>query len=207
VSSAPPRSDATQFPGSLFATSPPNWAAWSSRKHIPVWAAVALACNLAPEAFEPFGPNSDQPIDGLFTPVDAVFKDRLTLASAAIANNYLRVRPTVNKPMIYGEVEMAHFTSWLRNIGHQTPEAFPWRADELQANRLQWPWGSHSTRYLELLARAADRFWKNYDPTDLSTAPKNEDVVHWLVGQGMAKRMAEVVATMLRAEDVRTGPR
>jgi hypothetical protein len=70
-----------------------------------------------------------------------------------------------------------------------------------------WPWGSYETRLLRHLAAAADRFWKNYDPSDPATAPTNQEVIDWLMEQGVAPRNAEVMATMLRADGLRPGPR
>lgn len=70
-----------------------------------------------------------------------------------------------------------------------------------------WPWGNYETKLLRELAAAADKFWKNYDPADSTTAPTNEQVVSWLMGRGVAKRNAQIIATMLRADGLRPGPR
>jgi hypothetical protein len=185
----------------------PDWLTWSRSRNLPLWKAVALACDLDPANFEPFGPNTDQPMDGLFTPVPLVFKDRLELARAAVGSGTLKVTPVPDKAMIDAEVEMPHFASWLRTIRHKAPESFAWTPEKLRPGSHQWPWGSHTTKNLDLMARAADKFWKNYTPSDISTAPKNQDVVDWLVDNGMAKRTAEVVASLLRADGLPTGPR
>lgn len=72
----------------------------------------------------------------------------------------------------------------------------------------QWPWGEHHTALLGSLAEAARRFWKLYDPTDITTAPSNEDVSDWLSKERrISKNMAEAMATILRADGLRTGPR
>lgn len=78
---------------------------------------------------------------------------------------------------------------------------------EQQTIRGKWPWGDHETKLLRLLAAAAEKHWKLYDPTDASTAPKNKTVVTWLMAQGVAGRSAEVMATILRADGLPTGPR
>lgn len=70
-----------------------------------------------------------------------------------------------------------------------------------------WPWGSYETELLRKLAAAANRFWKLYDPRDTSTAPTNDAVVAWLKQQGVAERNAQVMATILRADRLPTGPR
>lgn len=71
----------------------------------------------------------------------------------------------------------------------------------------KWPWGDYETELLRKLATAADRLWKRYDPTDNTTAPTNQQVFEWLKQQGVAKRTAEVMATILRADGLPTGPR
>ena len=70
-----------------------------------------------------------------------------------------------------------------------------------------WPWGEHETELLRHLAAAAKRFWKNYDPSDPTTAPTNDQVIDWLVEQGVPQRIAEVMATILRAGGLPSGRR
>ncbi len=71
----------------------------------------------------------------------------------------------------------------------------------------KWPWGDHETELLRKLAEAVGKFWKLYDPTDTTTAPKNKAIVDWLTEQGVAERNAQVMATILRADNLPTGPR
>ena len=71
----------------------------------------------------------------------------------------------------------------------------------------RWPWGNHETKLLQDFAAAGIKFWALYDPTDPSTAPKNAAVVKWLEEQGVAERNAQVMATILRADGLPTGPR
>jgi hypothetical protein len=71
----------------------------------------------------------------------------------------------------------------------------------------KWPWGDHDTKNLRALAEAAGKFWALYDPTDTSTAPKNEEVVAWLESRGVTNNIAKAIATILRADDLPTGPR
>ena len=70
-----------------------------------------------------------------------------------------------------------------------------------------WPWGDYETELLRKLAEAAERFWVRYDPADNTTAPTNSQVVEWLKGRGVAERTAEIMATILRADGLPTGPR
>jgi hypothetical protein len=71
----------------------------------------------------------------------------------------------------------------------------------------RWPWGSHETELLRKLAAAAERFWRLYDPSDISTAPTNQQVSDWLRTQGVSDRIAESMATILRLDGLPTGPR
>lgn len=70
-----------------------------------------------------------------------------------------------------------------------------------------YPWGNHSTNLLDKLSSAANKFWTLYDSSDPGTAPTNAQVEAWLVDQGVPKRTAEVMATILRADGLQTGRR
>jgi hypothetical protein len=71
----------------------------------------------------------------------------------------------------------------------------------------QWPWGAHETDLLRHLAAAGKKFWQDYDPDNHTKAPTNDQVIKWLVRQGVSSRNAEVMATILRANGVPPGPR
>lgn len=94
------------------------------------------------------------------------------------------------------------FIAWCN--ARRLPHNIPGRPAPQNA---KWPWGEHETKLLRELAAAANKFWKNYDPTDPTTAPTNEQVSSWLIEHGVAKRSAELIATMLRDDDLRPGPR
>jgi hypothetical protein len=115
------------------------------------------------------------------------------------------------------EVSPPDFLAWARKKEYRVP-----RKLEEAVNRFhpkaegrpqgatagpKWPWGSHETELLRHLAAAADRWWKNYDPSNPTTAPKNQEVIDWLKKQGVAERNAQVMATILRADNLPTGPR
>jgi hypothetical protein len=71
-----------------------------------------------------------------------------------------------------------------------------------------WPWGTHHTAALGDLEEAAKRFWALYDPADPSTAPTNEMVAGWLRDErGVSKEKAAAIASILRADGLRPGPR
>lgn len=83
----------------------------------------------------------------------------------------------------------------------------PKRGDGEQQMPTRWPWGDYETKLLRELAAAADKFWKNYDPSDPTTAPKSEQVEAWLIERKVPSRTAQVVAKILRADGLRPGPR
>ena len=80
---------------------------------------------------------------------------------------------------------------------------------ELSLNEThKWPWGDHHTELLGHLSAAARRFWKLYDPSDISTAHTNKEVSEWLVTERKVSRtMADAMASILRIDGLRTGPR
>lgn len=65
----------------------------------------------------------------------------------------------------------------------------------------------YGTKLLELLLDGAKQWWSSYDPADSSTAPKSADVTSWFVEKGAPQRVAEVMAQILRADGLPTGPR
>ena len=71
-----------------------------------------------------------------------------------------------------------------------------------------WPWGSHHTAMLGHLEAAARRFWVNVDPSDNTTAPTNKEVSDWLEKERKVSNAgAKAIASILRQEDLPTGPR
>jgi len=71
-----------------------------------------------------------------------------------------------------------------------------------------WPWGGHHTEALGHLEAAARRFWKLYNPSEADTAPTNKQVSEWLQKErGLSQKMADSIASILRADGLPTGPR
>jgi hypothetical protein len=109
-------------------------------------------------------------------------------------------------PAIAAEWAASRFDTFPPYLLAATRERVP-QAHRHSAPATDWPWGAHETELLWMLAAAAERFWKLYDPNDPTTAPKNDVVVAWLKKQGVAERNAQVMATILRADGLPTGPR
>lgn len=70
-----------------------------------------------------------------------------------------------------------------------------------------YPWGDHSTHLLNKLIDVATAMWSRYDPLDPSTAPTNDQVRDWLMERNVPKRTAAIMATILRADNLRPGRR
>lgn len=117
-------------------------------------------------------------------------------------------------------VRVADFASWADGNGWNLHPEFPRsQADAVSGypvapegvydGSAKWPWGNHETELLRKLAEAAGRYYgANYDPSEKEdSAPKSADVIAWLKGQGVADRVAEIMAQILRPDGLRTGPR
>jgi hypothetical protein len=183
----------------------PNWDAWKLVKQARLWHAVALACDLDPGNFQLFDrPQLAKP----FKEPPRQFEELLGLAKSNIgANGVLKLISLSEEGLEESEVKLSNFTTWLKSIQYRIPVQFPWHPEPIILSNMDWPWGRHETDLLRKLAVAAQRFWSNYDPSDPSTAPTNQQVTDWLKGQGVSERTAEIMATILRADGLPTGPR
>ncbi len=194
-------------PSAWIALPLPPWEVWGSRNRCKLWQAVCLGCNVDPACFEPYGLTASEASDSVLTPVTPSIQNLLGLSKIAVASGALRTIRIESANLMDSEVDLSVFTGWALSSRHRLPENYPWEPQTLVDGQYQWPWGTYQTPSLQLLARAVDRFWKNYDPQDPSTAPTNAMVSNWLEEKGMPKRTAEVVATMLRATDLPMGRR
>ena len=143
------------------------------------------------------------------------FKDRIFVACKNLGDRPLleATGPAMEHPEAC-EVRLVDFVSWAISIGWDIPGELAEIADAqggaVNAGTDQaamWPWGDHETELLRMLAAAAHQFWSTYDPDQPSTAPRSEDVRDWLIDHGVSRRVAEVMAQILRPKDLPTGPR
>jgi len=100
-------------------------------------------------------------------------------------------------------IKTADFVAWC--AAKQLPHNIPNRTGPQPLTK--WPWGDYETELLCKMATAAKEWWSTYDPAAPGTAPTNQEVKDWLVGQGVSDRVAESMATILRADGLQTGPR
>ena len=178
----------------------PRWDKWRLMPDVKIHEAVALSLDIEPESLS----YKNEP---RFENQEFSMRIAVTIANSGKFNHSRH------------SVPLAKFASWALLIQWEIPEELVALAatNEKQAAQSQeqrnqnserrWPWGSRETKLIKHLAAAADKFWKNFDPEDQSTAPTNKQVSDWLIKQGVAKRTAEVMATILRADDLPTGPR
>lgn len=99
---------------------------------------------------------------------------------------------------------------WLGAIGMRSVYSFDRnQSDASVAPTGRWPWGNYHTELLGHLDAAAKHFWANYDPSDAKAmAPKNITVIDWLkTERNVSRQMAIAIATMLRPNGLRNGPR
>jgi hypothetical protein len=183
----------------------PNWDEWKSVKQARLWYAVALACDLDPGNFQLF----DNPqLAKLLKEPPRQFDDLLVMAKGSIgANGVLKLVSRSNEGLEESEIKLSNFATWLKSIQHKPPAQFSWLPEPVTLSNMDWPWGRHETGLLRKLAAAAQRFWSNYDATEPSTAPTNQQIIDWLREQEVSERTAEVMATILRAGGLPTGPR
>lgn len=97
---------------------------------------------------------------------------------------------------------------WLDAIGMESIYKFDSTSNPLKSKGARWPWGNHHTELLGHLEAAAKRFWTAYDPADSHTANTNDTVSKWLQTERKVSRtMADAIASILRADGLRPGPR
>jgi hypothetical protein len=182
----------------------PDWRQWERKRKAKLWQAIALLCELEPTRLESLGASGK--LDTLFVQPPPKFNSLLGLAKTGIGAGLLTPDKLDPEHLEESEIDLTIFASWANSKALPFPEGFPWQP-EMNLQVTGWPWGRHETELLRKLARAADLFWKNYQPDQPSTAPTNEQVIEWLVDQKVAKRTAEIMATILRADGLPTGPR
>ena len=114
---------------------------------------------------------------------------------------FVRLRITLSEILENGEVMQAELQRFRSTCDQQSQQILT------PGNQPRWPWGAHQTKCLEHLEAAAVKFWKNYEPLDPTTASTNETVSTWLQDEcGVSERMAEAIASMLRADNLKPGP-
>jgi len=176
----------------------PNWDAWSKVAKTGLWNAVMLASNIDPINWE---------LDSHRDLIPEEVGTLLLMARSSIGAGILKTLPPYVGPLEEREVKLTDFAAWVNTVPHTLPPEFPWHPEAIALSNMNWPWGRHETHLLRKLAAAANKFWTQYLPDDPSTAPTNQQVIDWLKEQGVTARTAEIMATILRADGLPSGPR
>ena len=189
----------------------PDWNYW---KNVPNWTilqAVTLALNIEPKLIR------YRVLPGTMGLVkrrdeSPEFEKRLSLAIENIET--LAVTSTVKGEFENCKITQASFAALAASFKWKVPAQMKVRASSengLGSNEAmpskKWPWGSHETKLLGSLAEAAKEFWSSYDPSDSTKAPTNYQVQDWLMERNVPKRTAEVMAKILRADEIAGGNR
>lgn len=182
-----------------------NWKMWRQIPEADVHAAVALSVDLEPDDTLEYDRAPD------------LFEERIQIAwSCAEAGTLPTVRRKPVRRHLTGAmgqtwvVNLAEFGAWAGKQDWLLPESFPrlpaTSAPVPSTQAGPWPWGSHDTKLLQELAAAARHWWTNYVPGKPATAPTSEEVAEWLQARGVAQRVSEIMAQILRADGLRAGP-
>lgn len=202
----------------------PNWNKWMHVVDVAVWEAVALSLDIDPERVVRA---TGAEVGFAVFRESLEFEERLFVAvrHLGIGKRLSIVSPGTQNPPLDATIDLKEFVAWaptipwrlpvtlVRFFGDDDPNYVPqsdpyWDPEPASSTVASgWPWGDYDTNLLRLLAAAVRRFWSLYDPGDPSTAPTNEMVVEWLMTQDVPRRTAEVMATILRADGLRTGRR
>jgi len=182
----------------------PDWQQWERKRKAKLWQAIALLCELEPSRLESRG--APGMLDTLFVQPPPKFNSLLGLAKTGIGAGLLKLDKLDPEHLEESEVDLTVFASWANATGLAFPDGFAWQP-EMNLDTTSWPWGRYETKSLRKLAQAADRFWKNYDPADPSTAPTNAQVAKWQIEEKVTPRIADAIASILRADGLQTGRR
>lgn len=69
-----------------------------------------------------------------------------------------------------------------------------------------WPWGAYTTKNLDALASAVEKFWIPYVTGKREERPVAKEVCPHLIALGVTNNMAEAISTVIRKEGLPPGP-
>lgn len=138
------------------------------------------------------------------------YKHQCALLAEILRGDIISLQPITDVPgeyrtSIFASIEIKDFIGFANDLGIEVTV----EGTETGLKTQAWPWGDHETELLKHLAAAASHFYdySKYDPDDASSAPTNKQVVDWLKQRKVSKTTAEVMATILRPDNLPTGPR
>lgn len=204
-----------------------DFAHWAKLDFWTLEEAVALCFGRSPKVVNPKSVESFRDV----SPFARQFMDTLEIATRARAMNQIQGSNIPGFFIAWAKRMELPFPAELEALVAKRSPIMDWQAaceqwraahgkaiariaeleQELAAVRAEtatrWPWGSFETTKLRRLAAAAAKFWVNYDPAEPDTAPTNPKVANWLKQQGESPRIADAMATILRADNLKVGRR
>ena len=184
----------------------PDWEWWGNVDEVTVIEAVALSMDVDPNKLHYRKPPGTMGVVEV-RDESPEFDKRFSLA---IRN--LKVLEAWGIGGVVGKLEyclvkLVKFTAVALSWNWKIPPEMAAVAepDKRDAKILEWPWGSRETKLLGHLAEAAKELWSRYDPTDATTAPTNIQVQDFLINRKVSKRVAQVMAQILRADELPSG--
>lgn len=190
-----------------------TWRKWSRMRKACLWQAVALHCSLDPRYMTSTSIRFDDDL-----PNDSAarfYQEREIIAAQHLNDGTLKSGGSQDCSLLHRTVMLTDYRKWAQEMDMPLPPEFPSeRALKIITGEPinKWPWGSHDTALLRLLAEVGN-LWRpeseggNYDPEDPTTAPTNNQIESWLKARGVSNKTSQVMATMLRDDDLPSGPR
>ena len=183
----------------------PDWEWWGNVDEVTVIEAVALSMDIDPNKLhyrKPPGTMGEVEVRD----ESPEFEKRFSLAIRNLKVLEARGRYDVDE-LENCSMKLVKFTAVALSWNWKIPPEMAALAepDKRDAKILEWPWGSRETKLLGHLAEAAKELWSRYDPTDATTAPTNIQVQDFLINRKVSKRVAQVMAQILRADELPSG--
>lgn len=137
-----------------------TWRKWSRMRLACLWEAVALHCYLDPHYMTKA---SIKYFDDLPSGSAARFyQERISVATQHLSDGVLKSRYEPDHGLSFRTVRLSDYAQWAQELGMPLPPAFPREPTSKISTNVtagKWPWGSHDTALLRLLAEAG-QFWK-----------------------------------------------
>ena len=183
----------------------PDWEWWGNVDEVTVIEAVALSMDVDPNKLHYRKPPGTMGVVEV-RDESPEFDKRFSLAIRNLKVLEARGRYDVDE-FENCSVKLVKFTAVALSWNWKIPPEMAALAepDKRDAKILEWPWGSRETKLLGHLAEAAKELWSRYDPTDATTAPTNIQVQDFLINRKVSKRVAQVMAQILRADELPSG--
>ncbi len=182
---------------------------WAEASDVSILSAACLSFGFEPSALDDYMAAMGEPASVEDGELPVGFSSRIAALKSAVRAKVISTTATTTDAQgrYPGEgtfIPMSEFFQWCITNGIEV--IIPGLRKQEPAQSL-WPWGTHDTKLLQELSAAASYWWVNYDPTDQTTAPTSARVQDWLVKRHVPKRIAEVMAKILRVDGLPPGPR